>query len=111
MEGGGGRGGKGGEKPGAAPPLACRRPRSRSRAHARARPARRSFHAGHLSVNFSSNYYLLSQRHDDVPRLTPAHLEVRRWPGHAWHAAPPAATGGACKRWPWSPLPASLPSP
>jgi hypothetical protein len=35
-----------------------------------------NFHEGHLSVNFSSNYYILSQRHADVPRLTPAHLEV-----------------------------------
>jgi hypothetical protein len=35
-----------------------------------------NFHAGHLSVNFSSNYYMLSQRHDEVPRLTPAHLEA-----------------------------------
>lgn len=30
----------------------------------------------YLSVNFSSNYYILSQRHKEVPRLTPAHLEV-----------------------------------
>ncbi|PSC69343.1 26S protease regulatory subunit 8-like protein A [Micractinium conductrix] len=29
-----------------------------------------------LSVNFSSNYYILSQRHKEVPRLTPAHLEA-----------------------------------
>ena len=42
----------------------------------------RSFHAGYLSVNFSSNYFLLSQRHPDVPRLTPAHLEASR-PGLA----------------------------
>ena len=33
---------------------------------------------GYLSVNYSDNYYFLSQRHDEVPRLTPAHLEVRR---------------------------------
>jgi hypothetical protein len=38
-----------------------------------------SFHEGYLSVNFSSNYYMLSQRHKEVPRLTPAHLEVREW--------------------------------
>lgn len=35
-----------------------------------------NFHKGYLSVNFSSNYYLLSQRHAEVPRLTPAHLEA-----------------------------------
>ena len=31
---------------------------------------------GYLSINFSSNYYLLSQRHPQVPRLTPQHLEA-----------------------------------
>jgi hypothetical protein len=31
---------------------------------------------GYLSVNFSSNYYFLSQRHEEIPRLTPAHLEA-----------------------------------
>lgn len=38
------------------------------------------YHAaqGNLTVNWSSNYYLLSQRHEAVPRLTPAHLEVWR---------------------------------
>ena len=36
-----------------------------------------NFHAGYLSVNFSANYYAGSQRHAEVPRLTPAHLEVR----------------------------------
>ncbi|KAL4447780.1 hypothetical protein ABPG75_004999 [Micractinium tetrahymenae] len=35
-----------------------------------------NFHKGYLSVNFSSNYYILSQRHNEVPRLTPAHLEA-----------------------------------
>ena len=35
-----------------------------------------NYHAGYLSVNFSSNYFLLSQRHPEVPRLTPAHLEA-----------------------------------
>ena len=43
-------------------------------------PALRPTHAtpccSYLSVNFSSNYYILSQRHKEVPRLTPAHLEV-----------------------------------
>lgn len=45
-----------------------------------------SFHKGYLSVNFSSNYYLLSQRHAEVPRLTPAHLEVGwdGWEGPGW---------------------------
>lgn len=36
-----------------------------------------NYHKGYLSVNFSDNYYFLSQRHEEVPRLTPAHLEVR----------------------------------
>eukprot|EP00887_Chlorella_sp_A99_P003510 scaffold7.g3510.t1 len=35
-----------------------------------------SYHEGYLSMNFSSNYYFLSQRHPEVPRLTPAHLEA-----------------------------------
>lgn len=35
-----------------------------------------NFYEGYLSVNFSSNYYILSQRHKEVPRLTPAHLEA-----------------------------------
>lgn len=35
-----------------------------------------NFHAGYLSVNFSANYYAGSQRHAEVPRLTPAHLEA-----------------------------------
>lgn len=33
---------------------------------------------GHLSVNYSPNYYFDSQRHEGVPRLTPAHLEAIR---------------------------------
>uniref|UniRef100_A0A1D1ZST8 TauD/TfdA-like domain-containing protein n=1 Tax=Auxenochlorella protothecoides TaxID=3075 RepID=A0A1D1ZST8_AUXPR len=33
-------------------------------------------HAGHLSVNWSSNYFLAAQRHPGVPALTPAHLEA-----------------------------------
>ena len=37
-----------------------------------------NYHKGYLSINFSDNYYFLSQRHEEVPRLTPAHLEVRR---------------------------------
>ena len=48
----------------------------------------RSFHAGHLSVNFSSNYYILSQRHAQVPRLTPAHLEaIKVFEDVAWSDA------------------------
>ncbi|GAB4822232.1 hypothetical protein N2152v2_009278 [Parachlorella kessleri] len=35
-----------------------------------------NYHKGYLSVNYSDNYYFLSQRHDEVPRLTPAHLEA-----------------------------------
>ena len=31
---------------------------------------------GYLSVNFSDNYFRLAQRHPEVPRLTPAHLEA-----------------------------------
>lgn len=31
---------------------------------------------GYLSVNYSDNYYLLSQRFPEVPRLTPAHFEA-----------------------------------
>lgn len=53
-------------------------------------PPARSFHEGWLSTNFSSNYYLLSQRHEDVPRLTPAHLEVG---GGGWAPAAPHVGG------------------
>jgi hypothetical protein len=35
-----------------------------------------NFHAGRLAVNISSNYYFLSQRHAEVPRLTPDHVEA-----------------------------------
>lgn len=35
-----------------------------------------NYHKGHLFVNFSSNYYYLSQRHPEVPRLTPEQLEA-----------------------------------
>jgi hypothetical protein len=35
-----------------------------------------NYHKGFLSVNFSDNYFLLSQRHKEVPRLTPAHHEA-----------------------------------
>lgn len=35
-----------------------------------------NFHKGYLSVNFSDNYFRLSQRHPEVPRLTPAHYEA-----------------------------------
>ena len=31
---------------------------------------------GYLSVNYSDNYYLLSQRFPEVPRLTAAHYEA-----------------------------------
>jgi len=31
---------------------------------------------GYLSVNYSDNYYLLSQRFEEVPRLTAAHYEA-----------------------------------
>ena len=31
---------------------------------------------GYLSVNYSENYFRLSQRHPEVPRLTPAHHEA-----------------------------------
>ena len=31
---------------------------------------------GGLSINYSDNYYLLSQRHPDVPRLTQLHHEA-----------------------------------
>ena len=37
-----------------------------------------NFHKGHLSVNISENYFLLSQRHAEVPRLTPDHYEALR---------------------------------
>lgn len=29
-----------------------------------------NYHGGYLSVNYSDNYFLLSQRHPEVPRLT-----------------------------------------
>ncbi|KIZ05655.1 hypothetical protein MNEG_2302 [Monoraphidium neglectum] len=35
-----------------------------------------NYHEGYLSVNYSDNYYLLSQRHAEVPRLTKAHYEA-----------------------------------
>ena len=34
------------------------------------------WHQGGLSVNYSDNYYHLSQRHSDVPRLTQQHHEA-----------------------------------
>lgn len=37
-----------------------------------------NYHKGWLSINYSDNYYLLSQRHAEVPRLTPAHYEAIR---------------------------------
>lgn len=35
-----------------------------------------NYHAGYLSVNFSRNYFELSQRHPDVPRLGPEHIRA-----------------------------------
>lgn len=35
-----------------------------------------NYHRGHLSVNYSDNYYHSSQRHAAVPRLTPQHHEA-----------------------------------
>ncbi|GFR42078.1 hypothetical protein Agub_g2873, partial [Astrephomene gubernaculifera] len=35
-----------------------------------------NYHRGYLSVNYSDNYYHLSQRHPEVPRLTPQHHEA-----------------------------------
>lgn len=37
-----------------------------------------NFYKGNLSVNYSPNYYFDSQRYENVPRLTPAHLEAIR---------------------------------
>ena len=33
---------------------------------------------GYLSTNYSDNYFFLSQRHPEVPRLTPAQLEAMK---------------------------------
>ncbi len=33
-----------------------------------------NYFEGHLSINYSDNYYLLSQRHAEVPRLTKVRL-------------------------------------
>lgn len=35
-----------------------------------------NYYKGYLSINYSDNYYLLSQRHAEVPRLTKAHYEA-----------------------------------
>mmetsp|Transcript_22137 Transcript_22137/g.52946 ORF Transcript_22137/g.52946 Transcript_22137/m.52946 type:complete len:112 (+) Transcript_22137:352-687(+) len=35
-----------------------------------------NFHEGYLSVNYSDNYFRLSQRHPEVPRLSPKHYEA-----------------------------------
>ncbi len=35
-----------------------------------------NFFEGYLSVNFSDNYYFLSQRHEEVPRLTDLQLQA-----------------------------------
>jgi hypothetical protein len=35
-----------------------------------------NYHKGFLSINYSDNYFLLSQRHAEVPRLTPAQYEA-----------------------------------
>jgi hypothetical protein len=46
-----------------------------------------NYHKGYLSVNFSDNYYLLSQRHAEVPRLTEQHYEAIRVRGEkGWGA-------------------------
>lgn len=37
-----------------------------------------NYYKGYLSVNFSDNYFFLSQRHPEVPRLTEQHLEAIR---------------------------------
>ena len=39
-------------------------------------PAVAALIQGGLSINYSDNYYLLSQRHDEVPRLTQQHHEA-----------------------------------
>ena len=83
-----------------------------------------NFHAGYLSVNFSANYYAGSQRHEEVPRLTPAHLEVRAlfvgallllpvgwrwgWSAAAWAAA--AHLHGCLLAFPANPCPALAPA-
>lgn len=48
-----------------------------------------NYHEGYLSVNYSDNYYLLSQRHAEVPRLT----KVR---GACGGASAGCEYGGAC---------------
>jgi len=35
-----------------------------------------NFHEGHLSINYSDNYFYSAQRHPQVPRLTPQHFEA-----------------------------------
>jgi hypothetical protein len=35
-----------------------------------------NYHQGHLAINYSDNYFLLSQRHAEVPRLTSAQYEA-----------------------------------
>lgn len=37
-----------------------------------------NYYKGHLAVNYSDNYYHLSQRHAEVPRLTPDHHEAMK---------------------------------
>jgi len=37
-----------------------------------------NYHAGTLSINYSENYFILSQRHEEVPRLTEVHHEAMR---------------------------------
>lgn len=37
-----------------------------------------NYHQGYLSVNYSDNYFLLSQRHADVPRLTTEQYEAMK---------------------------------
>lgn len=36
-----------------------------------------NYHEGYLSINYSDNYYLLSQRHAEVPRLTKVRYTAR----------------------------------
>ncbi len=37
-----------------------------------------NYHRGYLSINYSDNYYILSQRHKEVPRLQAEHYEAMR---------------------------------
>jgi len=37
-----------------------------------------NYHKGYLSINYSDNYFLLSQRHAEVPRLTADQYEAMK---------------------------------